>query len=127
MLYEYIEPLHPVVDEEKVSALVSAMRAYGWNGRPVLTIDALEYEIALTGTHRLAAAEQAGIAVPTLAIDQSDIVSEQGYELMVELKEADDDEDRLRALEKLYNLGLVTREAFDLMALEIKANYDDWT
>ena len=48
---------HPPRDKEKFNALVNDMVENGWKGRPVLTIDQGGQTNALTGSHRLAAAE----------------------------------------------------------------------
>ena len=53
---------HAAADAGKVAELVASMLADGWQGAPVLAIG----EQALTGTHRIEAAREAGIDVPTL-------------------------------------------------------------
>lgn len=54
--------LHEVTDTTKVEAIAGSMRANGWIGRPILVDDEDSNEPkALTGTHRLAAAELAGV------------------------------------------------------------------
>jgi len=63
-----LRPRHEVRDEDKVARLAQSMREDGWKGRPVLCWD----EKALTGTHRIAAAERAGIMVQCLVIDGDD-------------------------------------------------------
>lgn len=123
MLYDIIEPLHDAIDKKKVDALAIDMTKNGWTGGPVLTVDALEYEIALTGTHRIAAAKQAEISIPTYPIDQDVVYNEndreQVYDLMRELLDACDDEDRLAALTKLHKLGVVDVYAVALMKEEV--------
>lgn len=64
-----IEPPHEVRDKKKLADLVKKMQANGWQGRPVLTVDLGRGPEALTGSHRIRAAKQAGIDVPTIAID----------------------------------------------------------
>lgn len=65
----YIEPPHEVRDREKLADLVDKMKAEGWQGRPILTVDLGRGPEALTGSHRIRAAKQAGIDVPTIQID----------------------------------------------------------
>lgn len=65
-----IVPLHEIRDFDKLHDLRRSMEADGWRGRPLLVmmINA-EYQ-ALTGTHRLEAAIQAGLdEVPVVVID----------------------------------------------------------
>ena len=56
-----VVPLHEVRDEEKLAALTENMKQNGWQGRNIVGFD-LDGEFrALTGSHRLPAAEAAGI------------------------------------------------------------------
>lgn len=54
-----IAPLHGVRDEEKLATLVESMRRDGWVGEPVLVVEGCGW----TGSHRVAAAQLAGIDV----------------------------------------------------------------
>lgn len=90
-----IIPLHEVTDEAKVEAIAESMRANGWVGRPILVEDEDANETqAFTGTHRLAAAELAGIEpqVYSLVSGSTDIGA-----LMFDCV---DDEDRLEVIEQ---------------------------
>jgi hypothetical protein len=62
------------LDDAKVAALADSMRESGWMGRPVLALlpDANASVQALTGHHRIAAAAQAGIDVPTYVLYTGD-------------------------------------------------------
>lgn len=44
--------------------LAESMKSKGWQGRPILTVDLGRGHEALTGTHRIAAAQKAGIEIP---------------------------------------------------------------
>lgn len=55
---------HEVRDQDKLAELVASMASKGWEGRPLLVSN---YR-ALTGSHRLAAAEQLGIEVPVVEV-----------------------------------------------------------
>jgi len=49
------------------------MTAEGWTGRPVIAFDDPAYGLmALTGSHRIAAARKAGIAVQVLVLSDLD-------------------------------------------------------
>lgn len=59
---------HEAPEADKIAELVESMRTNGWQGAPILTNGVL----ALTGTHRIAAAREAGITPETL--DLSEVV-----------------------------------------------------
>ncbi len=65
-----IIPLHEPRDAAKLAALTESMVEHGWTGRPILAIDNGNGYIALTGSHRIAAARAAGLdEIPVYAID----------------------------------------------------------
>lgn len=53
---------HGIQDAAKVESLEESMRAVGWQGAEIVTID----DIAITGVHRIEAAKRAGIDVPSV-------------------------------------------------------------
>jgi hypothetical protein len=62
-----VEPLHGVEDQAKYEALVASMTARGWVGPPVVVVEREEaIPLAITGSHRLAAAEFVDIEAPTV-------------------------------------------------------------
>src|SRR5690606_3335380 len=61
-------PAHDVDDPDKVEKLAADMGANGWQGAPLVVLR--DYAQAVTGVHRLAAAEQAGIAVPGVDMEE---------------------------------------------------------
>jgi hypothetical protein len=63
-----IRPFHEVRDAEKLAALAASMEERGWNGRPIVVIDCGDYYQAITGSHRLAAANEAGLDEIPVAI-----------------------------------------------------------
>lgn len=116
---------HEVRDSAKLAGLVESMRHEGWVGRPVLALsDPSQGLRALTGSHRIAAARVAGVAVPALVIEQEDLPA--GYELdlalgcglIVDGEAINDQNDMLAAIES------IDAEAADLMrqdmSLEIR-------
>lgn len=56
---------HDVHDEEKLGHLTESMTETGWNGPPVIVHEGQ----AFTGSHRIPAAQQAGIEVPTVQVE----------------------------------------------------------
>lgn len=66
------ETAHEVMDEAKVEVIAESMRENGWQGTPVVVWDNLQ----ITGVHRAAAAELAGIEIET--IDLADVFVEDG-------------------------------------------------
>ena len=107
-----IQPWHEVYDQDKFETLVESMRANGWVGAPVVVIAGADHgwgagdPIAITGSHRIAAAIEADIDVPTISLD--DLLAEHGTSL-AELDEehgtAPDDERHEEAVTRLaYHL-----------------------
>lgn len=76
-----IEPPHGVENKEKFNELVDSMKTEGWVGRPVLYYDIGRGPEALTGSHRIAAAQKAGLSdIPAVKVtgDIGDYVDEFG-------------------------------------------------
>lgn len=64
-----IEPLHGVTDDGKYDQLIASMTANGWTGAPIVVIsreDAIP--LAVTGSHRLAAAGSLDLEVPVVEL-----------------------------------------------------------
>lgn len=61
-------PRHEVTDPDKADDLAKDMAARGWQGAPLVVHR--DYVQALTGVHRLAAAEEAEIAVPGVDVEE---------------------------------------------------------
>lgn len=108
---EYLDPAniqapHEVDDPDKVEALSADMSANGWLGAPLLVTPG--YVRAWNGTHRLAAAQAAGIDVPVVySVDHEDADPEM-YR---------DDDERLDALRELGD-----ERAAAIMAAEVEGN-----
>jgi len=119
---EGIETLHEVRDFDKIRILADDMRKNGWMGRPIVVVD----EQAITGTHRLAAAEEADIDAELFEISSPLVgqVSEEEQLLWGDLIEARDDFDRLTAAKDLLELDAVDRQLVDLIQAEVDAIED---
>jgi hypothetical protein len=75
-------PPHDVDRPEAFHDLVRSMKTVGWLGRPLLGLDLGDHHQLLTGSHRYAAAKEAGISeIPVHSINGGDLKdgSEQVY------------------------------------------------
>lgn len=112
-----IEPPHVVKNERKYSELAAAMQESGWNGRPVLVYMSGGAYQAITGSHRIAAAREAGLErVPVLLIENQDFATNALYTL---LDDAGDNYGRLRALEKAVKANDAVKPAYELLLEEV--------
>lgn len=74
-----VETLHGVEDDAKYKQLVESMATEGWIGAPVVIVEREDaMPLAITGSHRLAAAEVVGIDAP--AINFRDVFAEAGID-----------------------------------------------
>lgn len=104
-----IRPLHEVRDEAKFAALVDAMETSGWVCRPLLVVDegGGDY-VALTGSHRLAAAQTVRMStIPVVVVQQCERLTVEpvlgGVDVCLDGVRLSEDEERLAALEALGN------------------------
>lgn len=109
-----MQTVHEAEDQAKVEALAASMRADGWVGAPVVVWDDA-YQI--TGVHRAAAADLAGIEMET--IDLSAVFAEDGADWF--------------AAVETYNAGdgsywtTDVEPMIEMLSAEIKAKYGiDW-
>lgn len=80
------QPIHQVEDQDKLAALVASMTESGWVGAPIV----VDGEQAITGSHRLAAAQIAEIEIETVELadlfaDAEIDLHETAYELNYDL------------------------------------------
>ena len=67
-----LRALNDPVNVEKLDSLVIAMKKHGWRGRSLLVIETDSEYVAWTGSHRIAAAIEAGLAtVPCYLLSES--------------------------------------------------------
>ena len=66
-------PRHGVRNERLFAELVTSLGAEGWTGRPLLAFERGGEKVLLTGSHRYAAAREAGVLVPVLLIPETEI------------------------------------------------------
>jgi uncharacterized ParB-like nuclease family protein len=75
-----IQPWHDVQDETKLAALIEAMTVAGWTGHAVVVIEQEEGDpVAITGSHRIAAARETGTEVQTVNVE--DLLRAEGTSL----------------------------------------------
>ncbi len=109
-----IEPLHEVRNQSAVAEIVQEMSENGWRGRPLLVIRSTGRFVAWTGSHRIAAARDAGLAtVPCYVLDESRLAA---YDVDARWGHVDDT-DRLRIIQKVGD-----PEALHLMWQEGRSN-----
>lgn len=96
-------PLHAVHDEAHRDALADDMRLHGWRGAPLVVLAC--YVISLTGVHRRAAAEAAGLEeIP--GVDLEEIFEAHGLDLW----ELIGDNDEYSTASAYYDFSLVVAE-----------------
>jgi len=111
-----LSKLHEITDQNKVDQISESMSNDGWTGYPILVIDMGNEMQALTGVHRIAAAEQASIEPNIYYIDGE--INSDVPELWEALADAIDDDDRLDALRELNEAGKVDEYAIEIMQAE---------
>jgi len=114
--------------EQEVSSMANFMKINGWSGRPLLVVD----DEAITGSHRLAAAKQANISVPTVKIPE-DVAHnfnewlktnpDNTWSLDLTNWLGQDDESKLHDLKRAREDGINGLDsAIDLMQQEVNNN-----
>jgi ParB-like nuclease domain. len=72
---EEIEPLHEVRIKALFDDLTASMKENRWQGRPLLVIERESDYVAWTGSHRIAAAIEAGLSlVPCYVLDERELL-----------------------------------------------------
>lgn len=100
---------HDVTDEDKAEEIAADMAEHGWRGAPLVVLR--DYARTLTGVHRLAAAEQAGVPVP--GVNAEELFEACGIDLWERREEIDGDLDEvLRVL--VAELPEDVRDAYGL-------------
>lgn len=77
-----VEPPHEVTDDAKLEAIVNSMARDGWTGAPIVIVNRDDADpLAITGSHRIAAAREVDADVP--AVDLADLLAAHGTTLAV--------------------------------------------
>lgn len=112
-----IEPINRITSKKMFDYLVSEFESNGYNGRPIVVLDGQ----AITGSHRILAAREAGIDIPVVKISV-----DVGNPLYEELLNAGDDSQRANVAKELYDDGTINKEAYDLITREDELNEENW-
>jgi hypothetical protein len=94
-----IQPRHEIRDEDKLADLVESLTAHGWQGPPIVTIPGEDFgwgpgdPRAITGSHRIGAARQVDIEIPTIDLDE--ILAAHGTSLAALTAEYGDEDEAI--------------------------------
>lgn len=78
----YVVPPHAVTDPAHRDAIAASMAAEGWQGRPLLVVEGPSGYVALTGSHRYAAARLAGLEEVEAVVVEGDALEASGEEVL---------------------------------------------
>lgn len=113
-----ITPLNRVTSSSKYHYLINEFENNGYNGRRVVLVEnGNDGYKALTGSHRILAAQEAGVDVPSVVIPMSEEIQP--------LLDATGDEERARIADELYEDGIIPKEARDLLVREDELNFEN--
>lgn len=113
-----ITPPNRVTSSSKYHYLINEFENNGYNGRRVVLVEnGNDGYQALTGSHRILAAREAGVDVPSVVIPMSEEIQP--------LLDATGDEERARIADELYEDGIIPKEARDLLVREDKLNFEN--
>ena len=113
-----ITPPNRVTSSSKYHYLINEFENNGYNGRRVVLVEnGNDGYQALTGSHRILAAREAGVDVPSVVIPMSEEIQP--------LLDATGDEERARIADELYEDGVIPKEARDLLVREDELNFEN--
>lgn len=113
-----ITPPNRVTSNSKYHYLINEFENNGYNGRRVVLVEnGNDGYQALTGSHRILAAREAGVDVPSVVIPMSEEIQP--------LLDATGDEERARIADELYEDGIIPKEARDLLVREDELNFEN--
>lgn len=113
-----ITPPNRVTSSSKYHYLINEFENNGYNGRNVVLVEnGNDGYQALTGSHRILAAREAGVDVPSVVIPMSEEIQP--------LLDATGDEERARIADELYEEGIIPKEARDLLVREDELNFEN--
>lgn len=113
-----ITPPNRVTNSSKYHYLINEFEENGYNGRNVVLVEnGNDGYQALTGSHRILAAREAGVDVPSVVIPMSEEIQP--------LLDATGDEERARIADELYEDGIIPKEVRDLLVREDELNFEN--
>lgn len=117
-----VDPVNDITDEAKIKYLVEEFEKNGYRGRPVVALGSeSEQSIALTGSHRILAAREAGIEIPVVYIEY-----DENNPLIQDLTDAQGDDERAQFAAELYEEGTISKPVYDLIVREEDLNYENY-
>lgn len=106
-----VQPLNQITDNDKFEKMVEDMEENGYHGAPIVAMEnGNEGYIALTGSHRIYAAREAGIDIPIVVMPQTGET--------VRILDDRDDYDRVYTAAELLKDGHITQSTYDLLDYE---------
>ena len=112
---DYIQGINDT-DAAKVNAIAKSFEDKGYAGRPIVVIEnGNEGYIALTGSHRIEAAKQADIDLKAIVLENNEDTAQ--------LIEPRDDDERANIAKELYEKGVISKSAYDVIREEADNNY----
>lgn len=116
---DYIQGINDT-DAGKVNTLAKSLEDKGYVGRPVLLVEnGNEGYIALTGSHRIEAAKQADVDLKAIVLENNEDTAQ--------LIEARDDDERANIAKQLYEEGVISKSAYDVIREEADNNYTHYS
>lgn len=117
-----VDPVNDITDKAKIKYLVEEFEKNGYRGRPVVALGSeSEQSIALTGSHRILAAREAGIEIPVVYIEY-----DENNPLIQDLTDAQGDDERAQVAAELYEEGTISKPVYDLIVREEDLNYENY-
>lgn len=117
-----VNPVNDVTNMNKMYAISEDMSTNGFQGEAILAYDAGGYYQAVTGSHRIYAAREAGLEkIPVHVMD----TSKWSEEDIDEFNGLNEDEDRASFIQKMADRGKADQESARIMKTEVKNNYDN--
>ncbi len=117
-----VDPVNDITDEAKIKYLVEEFEKNGYRGRPVVALGSESgSSIALTGSHRILAAREAGIEIPVVYIEY-----DENNPLIQDLTDAQGDDERAQVAAELYEEGTISKPVYDLIVREEDLNYENY-
>ena len=116
---DYIQGINDT-DAAKVNTLAKSFEDKGFVGRPVVLVEnGNEGYIAVTGSHRIEAAKQADVDLKAIVLENNEDTAQ--------LIEARDDDERENIAKQLYEEGVISKSAYDVIREEADNNYTHYS
>lgn len=116
---DYIQGINDT-DAAKVNTLAKSFEDKGYVGRPVVLVEnGNEGYIAVTGSHRIEAAKQADVDLKAIVLENNEDTAQ--------LIDARDDDERANIAKELYEKGVISKSAYDVIREEADNNYTHYS